>query len=136
MKTRSTVVVPPHGVTITTPHLEREDSFNRTKFVVNVLHCRQPKPAKPLVAELVRDRLKLHPSCPLYLSKFRTAGFNSRGFGLVYDRPEDAVKYEPGYKLKKMGIAANKIHTGGKKSHAAKKIANVNKGKKLAAKKK
>ncbi|KAH9292946.1 hypothetical protein KI387_041868, partial [Taxus chinensis] len=52
MKTHSTVVVPPHGVTITTPHLEREDSFNRTKFVVNVLHCRQPKPAKPMIAEL------------------------------------------------------------------------------------
>ncbi|KAH9293953.1 hypothetical protein KI387_040844, partial [Taxus chinensis] len=135
MKTRNTIVVPPHGVTITTPYLEREDSFNRTKFVVNVLHCRQPKPAKPVIADLVRDRLRLQPSCPLYLSKFRTAGFNSRGFGLVYDHPEDAVKYEPEHKLKKMGITAKAIHAGGKKKHGAKKIANVIKGKKREAKK-
>ncbi|KAH9321240.1 hypothetical protein KI387_015879, partial [Taxus chinensis] len=134
MKTQNRIVVPPHGVTITTLHLEREDAFNRTKFVVNVLHCKQPKPTKPLITDLVRERLRLHPSSPLYLSKFRIAGFNSRGFGLVYDRPEDAMKYELDHKLKRMGITAKTTHAGGRKKNCVKKIANVTKGKKRDAK--
>ncbi|KAH9312357.1 hypothetical protein KI387_027392, partial [Taxus chinensis] len=76
-----------------------------------------------VIADLVRERLRLLPQSPLYLSKFRTAGPHSRGFGLVYDTKEAAMACEPSYKLRKMGVAVAKQDSGKKKNKAAKKIA-------------
>ena len=40
----------------------------------------------------------------IFIYGFRTYGQRSSGFGLVYDKLEDAIKYEPSHKLVKNGI--------------------------------
>ncbi|KAH9313669.1 hypothetical protein KI387_022296, partial [Taxus chinensis] len=107
-KTRNTILVPPVGVTLSTPHLHRDEEHNRSRFFVNVLHCRQPRSEKPRIAEMAKERLQLLATSVVYLSKFCTVGSLSRGFGLAYDTASDAKKCEPPHKLKKMGVFDSK----------------------------
>ena len=39
-----------------------------------------------------------------FIYDFQTCGQRSSGFGLVYDKLEDAIKYEPNHRLVKSGI--------------------------------
>ncbi|KAH9327265.1 hypothetical protein KI387_007443, partial [Taxus chinensis] len=86
---------------------------------------RQPKPPKTVIAEMIRDRLHLMPTSPIFLSKIRTIGDHSRGFCLIYDSNEDALKYEPPHKLRRMGIPIEASATGQNYKKRAKKIAQA-----------
>ncbi|KAH9290384.1 hypothetical protein KI387_034501, partial [Taxus chinensis] len=125
MKTRSQICIPPVGITVTTPQLRRHEEFKRTQFVVNVFHPKQLHPEKPQIAEIVKARLHLPVESVIYLSKFQTVDSLSKGFGLAYDTAADAEKYEPPYKLKKMGVFVKKGKTTFKKDDRAKKIPYV-----------
>ncbi|KAH9296862.1 hypothetical protein KI387_028544, partial [Taxus chinensis] len=104
MNTRSVVPTNPVGITLTTPKFQREESFRRSTFVVFIDHHQQSKPPKLEIAAMVKARLNLPETSVIYLSKFRTIGPHSRGYGLAYDTMEDAQKYEPPHKLRKMGV--------------------------------
>ncbi|KAH9300183.1 hypothetical protein KI387_011766, partial [Taxus chinensis] len=106
MRSQSNVLIPLDTPTWTVciRNIQCEEEFCRKQFVVHVLHHRRPNLSLDEIKEELYTRFKVYDMRTIFLSSFRTKKTRSRGFGLIYDTVEDAIRVEPGSKLMKNGI--------------------------------
>ena len=112
--------------------------LQRKQFVVDVLHPGRANVSKVEVREKLAKMYKAEKDA-VSVFGFKTAfgGGKSTGFGLVYDSADAAKKFEPKYRLIRMGFGAK--GTVGRKQrkerkNRAKKVRGVKKAK-VSAKK-
>ena len=90
-------------------HLIDEPRLRR-QFQINVLHPRRGNLSKPEIQKEIGKKFNIDDTQQISIFGFRTYGKISSGFGLIYDKLEDAIKYEPNRRLLK-----NIIHDFGTK---------------------
>jgi len=107
--------------------------LQRKQFVVDVLHPGRASIPKNEVREKIAKVYKANKDSVIVFG-FKTAfgGGKSTGFGLIYDTPELAKKFEPKYRLIRIGIGA-RAGVGRKqrkeRKNRAKKVRGVKKAK-------
>ena len=83
----------------------------RHRFHIHILHPRRGNLSKPEIQKEIGKKFGITDTQQIFIYGFRTYGKRSSGFGLVYDKLEDAIKYEPNHRLVK-----NEIRDLGKKT--------------------
>ncbi|KAM7472698.1 hypothetical protein LguiA_010881 [Lonicera macranthoides] len=100
--------------------------------VIDVLHPGRPNVSKAELREKLAIMYDVKDPNTIFVFKFRThfGGGKSTGFGLIYDSVENAKKYEPKYRLVRMGLD-KKVEKSRKqlkeRKNRAKKIRGVKK---------
>ena len=113
-----------HRPTVCIKHLIDKPRLRRW-FQINVLHPRRGNVSKPEIQKEIGKKFNITDTQKIFIYFFCTYGQRSSGFGLVYDKLEDAIKYEPNHRLLK-----NRIHDVGSNTQKnidkrAKKIRGV-----------
>lgn len=94
-------------VQIRTRKFIRNALLARRQFVVDIIHPGRANVSKAELQEKLGEMFKVTEITRIITFGFRTAfgGGKSTGFALVYDTIEDAKKYEPKYRLARIGLA-------------------------------
>jgi small subunit ribosomal protein S24e len=113
-------------VQIRTRKFIRNALLARRQFIVDIIHPGRANVAKAELQEKLATMYKA-PEANIFLFGFRTdfGGGKSTGFALIYDTAEAAKKYEPKYRLARVGLADKR--SGSRKQIKEKK----NRGKKV-----
>uniref|UniRef100_A0A7S2US90 40S ribosomal protein S24 n=1 Tax=Fibrocapsa japonica TaxID=94617 RepID=A0A7S2US90_9STRA len=114
-------------VTIRTRKFIRNALLSRRQMIVDVIHPGRANVPKSELQERLAKMHKVNDTTTVSLFGFRTAfgGNKSTGFCLIYDSVEDAKKFEPKFRLVRLGLA-EKTETSRKQIKEAK-----NRGKKI-----
>ena len=114
-------------VVIRTRKFIRNALLKRRQFVIDVLHPGRANVAKSELQEKVAEMYQVGSTNLIQLFGFKTAfgGGKSTGFALIYDNEEAEKKYEPKYRLARVGLGP--AREGSRKQIKEKK----NKGKKV-----
>ena len=99
-----------HRPTVCIRHLIDEPRLRR-RFHIHVLHPGRRNLSKPEIQKEIGNKFGITSTQQIFIYGFHTYGQRSSSFGLVYDKLEDAIKYEPNHRLVKNGI-----HDLGKKT--------------------
>mmetsp|Transcript_12669 Transcript_12669/g.12309 ORF Transcript_12669/g.12309 Transcript_12669/m.12309 type:complete len:140 (-) Transcript_12669:123-542(-) len=93
-------------VQIRTRKFIRNALLARRQFVTDVIHPGRANVSKAELQEKLGEMFKVNEVNRIILFGFRTAfgGGKSTGFALIYDTIEDAKKYEPKYRLARIGL--------------------------------
>ena len=83
----------------------------RCRFQIHILHLGRGNLSKPKIQKEIGKKFGITDTHQIFIYGFHTYGQRSSGFGLVYDKLEDAIKYEPKHRLVK-----NEIRDLGKKN--------------------
>ena len=94
------------AVTVRTRKFMRNPLLARKQMVVDVVHPNQPNVSKATLQEKLAQLYKVRDKNCIMLFGFRTAfgGGKSTGFGLIYESVEDVKKFEPRYRLARVGM--------------------------------
>ena len=114
----------PHRPTVCIRHLIDEPRLRR-RFQIHILHPRRGNLSKPEIQKEIGKKFGITGTQQIFIYGFRTYGQRSSGFGLVYDKLEDAIKYEPNHRLVKNGIRDLGKKTQKNTEKKAKKIHGV-----------
>mmetsp|Transcript_3525 Transcript_3525/g.6668 ORF Transcript_3525/g.6668 Transcript_3525/m.6668 type:complete len:138 (+) Transcript_3525:42-455(+) len=92
--------------TIRTRKFMRNVLMHRRQMIVDVLHPGRANVSKEELKEHLSNMHKVDDTTAMVLFGFRTAfgGGKSTGFALIYDSVEDAQRFEPKYRLVRMGL--------------------------------
>mmetsp|Transcript_4811 Transcript_4811/g.4304 ORF Transcript_4811/g.4304 Transcript_4811/m.4304 type:complete len:140 (-) Transcript_4811:117-536(-) len=114
-------------VQIRTRKFIRNTLLKRRQFIIDVIHPGRANVAKTELQEKLGQLYKVADLKTIILFGFRTdfGGGKSTGFALIYDSVEDAKKFEPKYRLARIGL--EKKREGSRKQIKEKK----NRGKKV-----
>ncbi|KAL1980748.1 hypothetical protein VTN96DRAFT_3593 [Rasamsonia emersonii] len=93
-------------VTLRTRKFLRNPLLSRKQMVVDVLHPNRPNVSKAELREKLAELYKTNAD-QVSVFGFRTqyGGGKSTGFALIYDSHEALKKFEPYYRLVRMGVA-------------------------------
>ena len=97
----------PHRPTVCIRHLIDEPRLRR-RFQIHILHPGRGNLSKPEIQKEIGKKFGITGTQQIFIYGFRTYGQRYSSFGLVYDKLEDAIKYEPNHRLLK-----NRIHDVG-----------------------
>mmetsp|Transcript_73918 Transcript_73918/g.149494 ORF Transcript_73918/g.149494 Transcript_73918/m.149494 type:complete len:131 (+) Transcript_73918:62-454(+) len=88
--------------------------LGRKQFVLDVIHPGMANVSKKDLAEKLRSMYKVQDVNCIQLFSFKTAfgGGRSSGFGLIYENLEKMKKFEPKYRLKRVGVGGEKKGPG------------------------
>ena len=94
-------------VQIRTRKFIRNALLCRRQFVIDVIHPGRANVSKTELQEKVAQMFKVDEVNKVILFGFRTAfgGGKSSGFALIYDTLNDAKRFEPKYRLARIGLA-------------------------------
>jgi small subunit ribosomal protein S24e len=94
------------AVQIRTRKFIRNALLKRRQFVIDVVHPGRANVSKSELQEKVMEMYKVSQASLIQLFGFRTAygGGKSTGFALIYDNEEAERKYEPKYRLARVGL--------------------------------
>jgi small subunit ribosomal protein S24e len=94
------------AVQIKTRKFIRNALLARRQFVVDVVHPDRANVSKAELQEKLAEMYKVKDLNTIITFGFRTAfgGGRSTGFALIYDGVEDAKKFEPKYRLARIGL--------------------------------
>ena len=94
-------------VVIKTRKFLRNALLNRRQFVIDVIHPGRANVAKAELQEKLAEMFKVKDvnTCILFGFKTIFGGGKSTGFALIYDSVDDAKKFEPKYRLARIGLA-------------------------------
>ena len=92
-----------HRPTVCIKHLIDEVRLRR-RFQINVLHPGRGNIFKPEIHKEIGKKFNIFDTQTIFIYGFRTYGQRSSSFGLIYDKLEDAIKYEPNHMFLKTGI--------------------------------
>ncbi|CAN6470354.1 unnamed protein product [Victoria cruziana] len=94
------------AVTIRTRKFMTNRLLSRKQFVIDVLHPGRANVSKVELKEKLAKMYDVRDHNTIFVFKFRThfGGGKSTGFGLIYDTVENAKKYEPKYRLIRVGF--------------------------------
>ena len=93
----------PHRPTVCIRHLIDEPRLRR-RFQIHILHPGRGNLSKPEIQKEIGKKFGITGTQQIFIYGFRTYGQISSGFGLVYEKLEDVIKYEPNHRLVKNGI--------------------------------
>jgi len=111
--------------------------LSRKQFIIDVLHPDRGAVSRAEISEKLSKMFKVSDLKSIVVFGFRThfGGGRSTGFGLIYDSVDDAMKFEPKYRLVRAGLAT-KVETSRKsrkeKKNKMKKQRGLGKRKKAA----
>ena len=113
-----------HRPTVCIRHLIDEPRLRR-RFQIHVLYPGRGNLSIPKIQKKIGNKFGITDTQKIFIYGFCTYGQRSPGFGLVYEKLEDAIKYEPNHRLLK-----NRIHDVGSNTQKnidkrAKKIRGV-----------
>eukprot|EP01041_Mallomonas_annulata_P010550 gene10550-21998_t len=93
-------------VQIRTRKFIRNALLARRQFVIDVIHPGRANVGKAELQEKIGEMYKVNEVTRIMLFGFRSAygGGKSTGFALIYDSVEDAKKFEPKYRLARVGL--------------------------------
>eukprot|EP01083_Nonionella_stella_P075138 204070_1 len=93
-------------VTLRTKKFMRNPLLSRRQMVLEVIHQGLPNVSKADLQQLMAKRYHVKNAATVVLFGFRTdfGGGRSKGFALIYDSPEDLIKFEPNYRLIRAGL--------------------------------
>ena len=94
---------PKSNVTVGIRHLV-DDPRLRRRFQIHVIHAHRGKLSNQELKEEIAKKFNVVNHQTIFVFGFRTYGHRSSGFGVVYDKLEDALKYEPTRRLDKNGL--------------------------------
>ena len=108
-------------VQIRTRKFIRNALLKRRQFVIDVVHPGRANVPKAELQEKLMDMYKVGSASLIQLFGFRTVfgGGKSTGFALIYDNEEAEKKYEPKYRLARVGLT--KAREGSRKQIKEKK---------------
>ena len=94
------------AVQIRTRKFIRNALLKRRQFVIDVVHPGRANVPKSELQEKIMEMYKVSQASLIQLFGFRTAygGGKSTGFALIYDNEEAERKYEPKYRLARVGL--------------------------------
>ena len=113
-----------HRPTVCIRHLIDEPRLRR-RFQIHVLHPGRGNLSKPEIQKEIGKKFGITGTQQIFIYGFHMYGQRSSGFGLVYDKLEDAIKYEPNHRLVKNGIRDLGKKTQKNTEKKAKKIRGV-----------
>ncbi|XP_055343087.1 40S ribosomal protein S24-like [Paramacrobiotus metropolitanus] len=129
------------SVTIRTRHFMTNRLLRRKQMIVDIIHPGRSTLKRNEVREKVARLYKTTPDTVVAFG-FRTqfGGGRTKGFALVYDSVDSAKKFEPKYRLVRMGLAEKATKAGRKqrkeKKNRMKKVRGTKKSQVGAGKKK
>jgi len=93
-------------VVIRTRKFIKNNLLSRRQFVVDVIHPGRANVAKSELTEKIGQMFKVADQQTILLFGFRTCfgGGKSTGFALIYDSVDVAKKFEPKYRLARVGL--------------------------------
>uniref|UniRef100_A0A1I7TQA9 Small ribosomal subunit protein eS24 n=1 Tax=Caenorhabditis tropicalis TaxID=1561998 RepID=A0A1I7TQA9_9PELO len=108
-------------VTIRTRKVLTNKLLYRKQMVVEVIHPGRPTVPKADIREKIAKLYKTTPDTVIPFGfESKIGGGKSKGFALVYDTVDFAKKYEPKYRLVRMGLAT-KVDKPGRKQRKERK---------------
>merc|ERR1712194_771271 len=93
-------------ITVRTRKVVQNPLLGRKQFVIEVLHPGQANVSKEQVVEKLSSVYKVADSKQVSVFQFRTTfgGGRSSGMGLIYSSLDNAKKFEPKFRLKRVGL--------------------------------
>mmetsp|Transcript_26452 Transcript_26452/g.76123 ORF Transcript_26452/g.76123 Transcript_26452/m.76123 type:complete len:132 (+) Transcript_26452:48-443(+) len=100
--------------TVRTRKFKTNPLLGRKQFVLDVIHPSLGNVPKKDLGTKLASMYKVHDSQCIQLFGFKTAfgGGRSTGFGLIYDNVDKMKKFEPTYRLARVGLNTAKKGAG------------------------
>ena len=108
--------------TVCTRHLVDDLHLHRRKFQIHVIHPGRGNLSKPKIKEELARKFNVANKQTIFISGFQTKPPFSKGFGIIYDSIEDALKHEPTRHLAQNGLKSHVVKTTKDSKTRAKKI--------------
>ena len=99
------MVEPSHTVCIR--HLQDDLHLRRRQFQIHVIHPRRGNLSRPELKQELARKFNVSDTQTIFISGFQTKDPFSKGFGIIYDNIEDAMKHEPKHRLAQNGLKAH-----------------------------
>ena len=93
--------------TVCIRHLVDNLHLHRRQFQIHVIHPRRGNLSRPKLKEELARKFDVSDTQTIFISSFETKAPFSKGFGIIYDNVEDALKCEPKNQLEKNGLYEN-----------------------------
>ena len=106
-------------------HLVDDLHLRRRQFQIHVIHPGRGNLSKPELNEELARKIDVSDTQTISISSFKTKAPFSKGFGIIYDSVDDALKFEPKHRLAKNGLKAHVDKTTKKSRNRAKKIYGI-----------
>jgi len=117
------MVEPRHTVCIR--HLQDNLHLRRRQFQIHVIHPGRGNLSRPELKEELARKFNVIDKQTIFISGFKTKAPFSKGFGIIYDNIEDAMKHEPKHRLAQNGLKAHVDKTTKECKNMAKKIRGI-----------
>ena len=107
------------------------------KFQIHVIHSGRGNLSRPEIKEELARKFNVANKQTIFISSFQTKPPFSKGFGIIYDIIENALKHEPTHRLAQNGLKSHVVKTTKESTTRAKKnrgIKTTNKNKNCKAK--
>ena len=100
----------PGEYTIRTRKFMSNPLLSRKQFVVEIVHPGIPTPSRKEITDKIASMYKVKDSRCISVFGFKPqfGGGRTSGFGLIYESQEATKKFEPKFRLKRVGLAVTK----------------------------
>jgi len=119
------MVEPKTRHTVCIRHLVDDLHLHRRQFQIHVIHPGRGNLSRPELKEELARKFNVSDTQTIFISGFQTKASFSKGFGIIYDSVEDALKYEPKHRLAQNGLKADVDKTTKESKNRAKKIRGI-----------
>ena len=116
------MVDPKKRHTVCTRHLVDGLHLHRRKFQIHVIHPGGGNLSRPEIKEELARKFNVANKQTIFISGFQTKPPFSKGFGIIYDIIENALKHEPTHRLAQNGLKSHVVKTTKESTTRAKKI--------------
>ena len=116
------MVEPSHTVCIR--HLQDDLHLRRRQFQIHVIHPRRGNLSRPELKQELARKFNVSDTQTIFISGFQTKNPFSKGFGIIYDNIEDAMKHEPKHRLSQNGLKTHVEKNTKECKNRAKKISH------------
>ena len=105
-----------------TRHLVGDLHLHRRQFPIHVTHPGRGNFSRPEIKEELARKFNVADTQTIFISGFQTKPPFSKGFGIIYDSIEDALKHEPTHRLAQNGLKSHVVKTTKESTTREKKI--------------
>ena len=117
--------------TVCIRHLMDNLHLHRRQFQIHVIHPGRGNLSRPELKEELVRKFDVSDTQTIFISSFETKAPFSKGFGIIYDSVDGALKCEPKHLLAKNGLKAHVDKTTKESKNRAKKIHGIKTTKKI-----
>ena len=113
------------GHTVCTRHLVDNLYLHRRQIQIHVIHPQRGNLSRLDLKEELARKFHVSDTQTIFISGFQTKGPFSKGFGIIYDKVEDALKNEPTHRLPQNDLKSHVNKTTQKSRNRVKKIHGI-----------